>query len=142
MPVHITVQSQSVEEKLPSASTKPFMVSTVTGYSPVTASTDLRTNKKQKNHHHVIFHHISPRQFAQRRPGMQRNQNSVRFTSAIKLGPVTHTVPVALMITAGFDILDPGHESDQLRLPGPRDRFENRRLLRKKKGTWKSRTLA
>lgn len=30
---------------------------------------------------------------------MGRNQNTVRFVSGIKLGPVTHTVLVALMIT-------------------------------------------
>jgi len=30
---------------------------------------------------------------------MTRNQNNTRFTSNIKLGPVTHTVLVALMIT-------------------------------------------
>lgn len=35
-----------------------------------------------------------------RRSGsMRRNQNSVAYTSAVKLGPVTHTVLVALMIT-------------------------------------------
>jgi len=28
-----------------------------------------------------------------------RNQNTVAFTSAVKLGPVTHTVLIALMIT-------------------------------------------
>ncbi len=38
-------------------------------------------------------------QYARRRAGMTRNQNSTRFTSSIKLGPVTHTVLVALMIT-------------------------------------------
>lgn len=38
-------------------------------------------------------------QYARRRAGLNRNQNSVAFTSAIKLGPVTHTVLVALMIT-------------------------------------------
>ena len=38
-------------------------------------------------------------QYARRRAGMNRNQNSVAFASAIKLGPVTHTVLVALMIT-------------------------------------------
>ena len=38
-------------------------------------------------------------QYAQRRSGMSRNQNTVAFTSSIKLGPVTHTVLVALMIT-------------------------------------------
>jgi len=40
-------------------------------------------------------------QFANRRAGspLGRNQNTVAFTSAVKLGPVTHTVLVALMIT-------------------------------------------
>lgn len=39
-------------------------------------------------------------QFASRRSGaMSRNQNTVAFTSSVKLGPVTHTVLVALMIT-------------------------------------------
>jgi hypothetical protein len=37
--------------------------------------------------------------YARRRAGLNRNQNSVAFVSAIKLGPVTHTVLVALMIT-------------------------------------------
>lgn len=30
---------------------------------------------------------------------MRRNQNATRFTSNVKLGPVAHTVLVALMIT-------------------------------------------
>ncbi len=30
---------------------------------------------------------------------MRRNQNTVAFSSSVKLGPVTHTVLVALMIT-------------------------------------------
>lgn len=30
---------------------------------------------------------------------MRRNQNTVAFASSVKLGPVTHTVLVALMIT-------------------------------------------
>lgn len=39
-------------------------------------------------------------QFANRRQGnWGRNQNTVAFASAVKLGPVTHTVLVALMIT-------------------------------------------
>lgn len=40
-------------------------------------------------------------QYASRRAGssLGRNQNTVAFTSAVKLGPVTHTVLVALMIT-------------------------------------------
>ena len=38
-------------------------------------------------------------QYARRRAGMNRGQNNVAFASSIKLGPVTHTVLVALMIT-------------------------------------------
>lgn len=39
-------------------------------------------------------------QFSPRRSGnWNRNQNTVAFASNIKLGPVTHTVLVALMIT-------------------------------------------
>ena len=39
-------------------------------------------------------------QFSSRRASSwSRNQNTTRFTSNIKLGPVTHTVLVALMIT-------------------------------------------
>lgn len=34
-----------------------------------------------------------------RQSSWSRNQNTVAFTSAIKLGPVTHTVLVALMVT-------------------------------------------
>lgn len=38
-------------------------------------------------------------QFSSRRQGSwNRNQNTVAYASAIKLGPVTHTVIVALMI--------------------------------------------
>ena len=37
--------------------------------------------------------------YNRRRQGMHRNQNTVAFSSSIKLGPVTHTVLVALMIT-------------------------------------------
>lgn len=39
-------------------------------------------------------------QFNSRRQGnWARNQNTVAFASAVKLGPVTHTVLIALMIT-------------------------------------------
>jgi len=39
-------------------------------------------------------------QFSSRRAGnWNRNQNTTRFASPVKLGPVTHTVLVALMIT-------------------------------------------
>ena len=36
---------------------------------------------------------------SRRRQNWSRNQNTVAYTSAIKLGPVTHTVLIALMIT-------------------------------------------
>lgn len=36
---------------------------------------------------------------SRRQQNWSRNQNTTRFTSAIKLGPVAHTVIVALMIT-------------------------------------------
>ena len=36
---------------------------------------------------------------APRRRQMSRNQNTARFVTSVKLGPVTHTVLVALMIT-------------------------------------------
>lgn len=35
---------------------------------------------------------------SRRQQNWSRNQNTVAFTSAIKLGPVTHTVLVALMV--------------------------------------------
>ncbi len=39
-------------------------------------------------------------QFSSRRQqSWNRNQNTARFVSAVKLGPITHTVLVALMIT-------------------------------------------
>lgn len=37
--------------------------------------------------------------YNRRRQNWNRNQNTVAYASAIKLGPVTHTVLVALMIT-------------------------------------------
>lgn len=36
---------------------------------------------------------------SRRQSNWSRNQNTVAFASAIKLGPITHTVLVALMIT-------------------------------------------
>ncbi|MFZ1258168.1 MAG: hypothetical protein WAQ25_01740 [Candidatus Saccharimonas sp.] len=36
---------------------------------------------------------------SRRQTNWSRNQNTVAFASAIKLGPVTHTVLVALMVT-------------------------------------------
>ena len=37
--------------------------------------------------------------YNRRRSNWNRNQNTVAFASSIKLGPVTHTVLIALMIT-------------------------------------------
>lgn len=36
---------------------------------------------------------------SRRQAPMRRNQNTVAFASSVKLGPVTHTVFIALMIT-------------------------------------------
>ena len=58
--------------------------------------------KHQKTNINKI-HHMSYQRnsvySSRRQTPMRRNQNSVAFTSAVKLGPVTHTVLVALMIT-------------------------------------------
>ena len=37
--------------------------------------------------------------YNRRSRSMRRNQNTVAFTSSVKLGPVTHTVLIALMVT-------------------------------------------
>ena len=37
--------------------------------------------------------------YSRRQQNWNRNQNTVAFASSVKLGPVTHTVLVALMIT-------------------------------------------
>lgn len=42
--------------------------------------------------------HSSPYR-AQRKASWQRNRNTITHVSAIKLGPVTHTVLIALMVT-------------------------------------------
>ena len=46
------------------------------------------------------MNYTSSTTFTPRRPGpqMRRNQNATRFQSQVKLGPVAHTVLVALMI--------------------------------------------
>lgn len=41
----------------------------------------------------------TPNFSSRRQQNWSRNQNTVAFVSAIKLGPVTHTVLIALMIT-------------------------------------------
>ena len=45
-----------------------------------------------------MVHHTSRHSRRTQQP-MRRNQNSVAFASSVKLGPVTHTVLVALMVT-------------------------------------------
>lgn len=54
-------------------------------------------NKQQKS---TTMSYTRTAQFNSRRQSnWGRNQNTVAFASAVKLGPVTHTVLVALMIT-------------------------------------------
>lgn len=61
---------------------------------------DTKNHSKHKNKNE--FHHMSYQPhsaYNRRQTPMRRNQNSVAFASSVKLGPVTHTVLVALMIT-------------------------------------------
>lgn len=50
-----------------------------------------------------MSYQTSPQYYASRRrpqtSGWNRNQNTVAFVSSVKLGPIAHTVLVALMIT-------------------------------------------
>ena len=46
-----------------------------------------------------MSHQNSQNFVSRRQQNWSRNQNTVAFVSAIKLGPVTHTVLIALMIT-------------------------------------------
>lgn len=58
------------------------------------------SNKKHKNKKENPMSYQRTAQFSSRRSnGWSRNQNTARFASNVKLGPVTHTVLVALMIT-------------------------------------------
>lgn len=43
--------------------------------------------------------HYRTTTYNRRSQNWNRNQNTARFTSSVKLGPVTHTVLVALMVT-------------------------------------------
>lgn len=45
----------------------------------------------------MSYHHSST--YNRRQSNWNRNQNTVAFASSVKLGPVTHTVLVALMVT-------------------------------------------
>lgn len=55
-------------------------------------------NKQNEN----TYHHMSYQQntyTSRRQQNWSRNQNTTRYVSAVKLGPVAHTILVALMIT-------------------------------------------
>ena len=58
------------------------------------------TTKINKNHH-MSYNNTTQFYSSRRRPSSawNRNQNTVAFVSSVKLGPVAHTVLVALMIT-------------------------------------------
>ena len=47
----------------------------------------------------MTYHHTTRRNSSRRSGSLSRNRNSVAYASAIKLGPVTHTVLIALMLT-------------------------------------------
>jgi hypothetical protein len=54
-------------------------------------------NTKTKNHH--MTYQRTPQFSSRRQQSWGRNQNTVAYASPIKLGPIAHTVLVALMIT-------------------------------------------
>ncbi len=47
----------------------------------------------------MTYHHTTRTTATRRTGSLNRNRNSVAFASTIKLGPVTHTVLIALMLT-------------------------------------------
>lgn len=53
---------------------------------------------KHENKHEIMSYQRTPT-YTRHQGNWNRNQNTVAFASAVKLGPVTHTVLVALMIT-------------------------------------------
>lgn len=46
-----------------------------------------------------MSYHTAQQFYSRRQSAWNRNQNTVSFVSNVKLGPVTHTVLVALMVT-------------------------------------------
>ncbi len=46
-----------------------------------------------------MSYHTTQQFYSRRQSGWNRNQNTVSFASNVKLGPVSHTVLVALMVT-------------------------------------------
>jgi hypothetical protein len=57
-----------------------------------------KTKLKNKKETHMSYQRI-PQYSSRRQQNWSRNQNTVAFVSPVKLGPVAHTVLVALMIT-------------------------------------------
>jgi hypothetical protein len=53
----------------------------------------------QKNKHHHMTNQRNQQFSSRRQQSWGRNQNTVAYASPIKLGPIAHTVLVALMIT-------------------------------------------
>jgi len=51
-----------------------------------------------KKHHHMSYQQ-NQYYTSRRQQNWSRNQNTTRYVSAVKLGPVAHTILVALMIT-------------------------------------------
>jgi cell division protein FtsL len=49
--------------------------------------------------HHMSYQTTQQFYSSRRQSGWNRNQNTVAFVSSVKLGPVAHTVIIALMIT-------------------------------------------
>ncbi len=62
-----------------------------------------RIKQKEIINHHTMIQtrqtQFTPRRAAAYQGGMRRNQNATKFRSETKLGPVAHTVLVALMVT-------------------------------------------
>jgi cell division protein FtsL len=59
----------------------------------------IKQNKNEKIYHHMSYQQNSTYYTSRRQQNWSRNQNTTRFVSSVKLGPVAHTVIVALMIT-------------------------------------------
>lgn len=58
-----------------------------------------KTIKQTIREIHQMSYHTTQQFYTRRQSSWNRNQNTVSFVSGIKLGPVSHTVLVALMVT-------------------------------------------
>jgi len=56
-------------------------------------------HKNKQEIHHMSYQRTATMYTPRRQQNWSRNQNTVAFISSVKLGPVAHTVLVALMIT-------------------------------------------